>query len=89
MVTTALPVLLHVADVEGYNPVAVGLVWGFTTGGKVFVYQASSYILGYSYGYFEARDLFRVGAILTLVEGALLMALVPLYWPLIGLPWKL
>ena len=55
----------------------------------MFVYQASSYILGYSYGYFEARDLFRVGAILTLVEGALLMVLVPLYWPLIGLPWKL
>jgi hypothetical protein len=26
------------------------LIWTFATGGKVFVYQAASYIVGYSYG---------------------------------------
>jgi anion transporter len=89
MVVTGLPVLLQVADVEGYHPIAMGLIWTFTTGGKVFVYQAASYIVGYSYGYFEAKDLLKVGAVLTVVEGILLMVVVPLYWPLIGLPWRI
>jgi peptidoglycan hydrolase-like protein with peptidoglycan-binding domain len=44
--------------------------------------------LGYSFGYFEGKDLLKVGAILTLVEGLILMVLVPLYWPLLGLPWQ-
>jgi solute carrier family 13 (sodium-dependent dicarboxylate transporter), member 2/3/5 len=89
MVVTGLPVLLQVADVEGYHPIAMGLIWTFTTGGKVFVYQAASYIVGYSYGYFEGKDLLKVGAVLTVVEGILLMVVVPLYWPLIGLPWRI
>jgi sodium-dependent dicarboxylate transporter 2/3/5 len=87
MVVTALPVLLKLAEVEGYNPVAIGLIWCFTTGGKVFVYQAASYVLGYSYGYFGAKDLLKVGAVMTIVEGAILLVLVRFYWPLIGLPW--
>jgi hypothetical protein len=88
MVVTALPVLLKVAEVEGYNPLAMGLIWCFTTGGKVFVYQAASYVLGYSYGYFGAKDLLKVGAVMTMVEGLTLLILVPLYWPLIGLAWR-
>ncbi len=42
--------------------------------------------MGYSYGHFAAEDLLEVGAILTPVEGLILMVLVPWYWPLIGLP---
>jgi di/tricarboxylate transporter len=42
-------------------------------------------IVGYSYGYFEARDLIRIGALLTVVEFAILMVLVPFYWPIIGI----
>jgi di/tricarboxylate transporter len=42
-------------------------------------------IVGYSYGYFAARDLVRIGAWLTLVEFAVLMVMVPFYWPLIGI----
>jgi hypothetical protein len=41
-------------------------------------------VVGYSYGEFTAKDLFKVGGILTLVEGLIVMVLVPLYWPLIG-----
>ncbi len=37
--------------------------------------------------YFEARDLVKLSIALAVVEGILLMALVPLYWPLIGLNW--
>jgi hypothetical protein len=42
-------------------------------------------IVGYSYGYFAARDLVRMGACLTVVEFLALLLLVPFYWPLIGL----
>jgi len=42
-------------------------------------------IVGYSYGYFAARDLVRMGAALTVVEFVVLLLLVPFYWPLIGL----
>jgi di/tricarboxylate transporter len=42
-------------------------------------------VTGYSYGYFEARDLFRVGLFLTILESALLLILVPFYWPLLGI----
>jgi hypothetical protein len=40
-------------------------------------------VLGYSYGYFEARDLVHIGALLTLAEFFILL-LVPFYSPLIG-----
>jgi di/tricarboxylate transporter len=43
--------------------------------------------VGYSYGYFESKDLLKVGAVLTIVEAIFLMILVPVYWPLIGLHW--
>jgi di/tricarboxylate transporter len=87
MVSTALPILLKFGTVHGYNPVALGMIWSFATGGKLLVYQSSVLILGYSYGYFEGKDLLKVGAILTLVESLVLMVLVSVYWPLIGLHW--
>jgi di/tricarboxylate transporter len=42
-------------------------------------------MLGYAYGYFETKDLLKLGITLTVIEGFLLALLVPLYWPLIGL----
>jgi len=42
-------------------------------------------ITGYSYGYFQGRDVLKVGAVLTVIESAILLLLVPFYWPLIGL----
>ncbi|HEX9444952.1 MAG TPA: SLC13 family permease, partial [Candidatus Binatia bacterium] len=87
LLTTSLPVLLHVSDGAGYNPVAVALIWAFSGGGTLFPFQSPVLVLGYSYGYFSARDLVKINLILAVVEGILLMALVPLYWPLIGLHW--
>jgi hypothetical protein len=63
------------------------LLWVFAGGGKLFVYQNTVLMLGYSYGCFTGRDVLKVGAILTVVEGLFLLILVPYYWPLIGLPW--
>lgn len=87
MLSTSLPVLLQFADARGFNPVAMGLIWNYATGARLFVYQSSVLLLGYSYGYFQGKDLIKVGLVLTLVQGVLLALLVPLYWPLIGLHW--
>ena len=61
------------------------MIWTFASGGKIFVYQSAVMIVGYSYGYFDARDMLRVGGFLCLVEALLLLIVVPFYWPLLGL----
>jgi len=42
-------------------------------------------VVGYSYGYFDNKDLVKIGAVLSIVTGIILLVLVPLYWPLIGI----
>ena len=51
----------------------------------LFAYQLGVLIVGYSYGYFAARDLVHIGACLTVVGFLVLLLLVRFYWPLIGL----
>ena len=87
MLSTSLPVIIKFAQTHGYNPVALSMLWNFASGGKLFVYQSSVLVLGYSYGQFNSRDMLVVGGILTIVEGLIVMFLVPIYWPMIGLQW--
>jgi di/tricarboxylate transporter/predicted TIM-barrel fold metal-dependent hydrolase len=88
MVATSLPVMLEAAISQGYNPAAVGLAWTFSATGKLFVYQSGVAVAGYAYGHFEGKDWFEVNIVMTLVQGLILIVLVPVYWPLIGLPWQ-
>ena len=85
MLGTSMPLVMEFAKSHGMNPLMLGLLWAFSAGGKLFAYQSGVLVLGYSYGYFEARDLVRIGAWLTVVEFVVLMFLVPFYWPLIGI----
>jgi sodium-dependent dicarboxylate transporter 2/3/5 len=85
MLATSMPALLNFAKSSGMHPLAIGLVWAFAAGGKIFVYQSGVMVAGYSYGYFEAKDLFRVGIWLTVVESLVLLLIVPFYWPLLGI----
>jgi sodium-dependent dicarboxylate transporter 2/3/5 len=85
MLATSLPMLMNHAKETGLNTLAIGMVWTFAAGGKIFLYQSAVLVVGYSYGYFTARDLFKVGAALTIVEWIILVLLVPFYWPLIGI----
>jgi anion transporter len=85
MLATSLPMLMNYAKSAGLDPLSLGMVWTFSAGGKIFLYQSAVLVVGYSYGYFSVRDLFRVGAALTVVEWLILMLLVPIYWPLIGI----
>ena len=85
MLATAMPPLVSFAKSGGIHPLPLALIWSFAAGGKIFVYQSGVMLTGYSYGYFEAKDLLRVGICLTVVESLVLLLLVPFYWPLIGI----
>lgn len=85
MLATSVPPLMNFAKTAGIHPLPLGLVWAFASGGKIFVYQSGVMVTGYSYGYFEAKDLLRVGFLLTVVESVVLLFLVPFYWPLLGI----
>ena len=79
---------MNYAREQSINPLALGMIWTFGAGPKVFIYESAVLVVGYSYGYFEAKDFFRLGIILTIVEGVLLVLLVQFYWPLIGVHWR-
>ncbi|HEX3844705.1 MAG TPA: SLC13 family permease [Steroidobacteraceae bacterium] len=85
MLATSIPLVVRYATSHGFNPLQLGLIWTFAAGGKLFAYQSGVLVVGYSYGYFDARDLMKMGAWLTLLEFIVLMLLVPFYWPLLGI----
>ena len=85
MLGTSIPLVMGLAKAHAMSPLLLGMIWTFAAGGKLFAYQSGVLIVGYSYGYFEARDLVRIGWWLTVVEFFILMVLVPFYWPLLGI----
>lgn len=85
MLATSIPLVLEYAKIHGLDPLQLSLIWTFAAGGKLFAYQSAVLVVGYSYGYFEARDLIKMGAWMTLIEFVIVMLLVPFYWPLIGI----
>jgi anion transporter len=85
MLSTSIPPLMQYAIARGLNPLTLGMLCTFAAGGKLFVYESATLIVGYSYGYFDSRDMLRVGFLLTIIESLVLLYVVPFYWPLIGL----
>ncbi len=85
MLGTSIPLVMNFAKSQGMSPLLLGMIWTFSAGGKLFAYQSGVLIVGYSYGYFEARDLIRIGWWLTVIEFLVLLVLVQVYWPLIGI----
>jgi di/tricarboxylate transporter len=71
----------------GVEIVPFALLWTFAGRGALFVYQSGIYVMGYSYGYFQVKDFIKVGALMTLIQGVLLLLIIRTYWPLIGLNW--
>ena len=84
MLATSLPMLMNYAKSAGLDPLALGMVWTFSAGGKIFLYQSAVLVVGYSYGYFTPRGSVHRRCALTIVEWLILMLLVPLYWPSSG-----
>lgn len=85
MLSASIPPLMNYATAHGLSPLVVGMIWTFGSGAKIFIYQSAVLVVGYSYGYFTSRDMFRIGAVLSLIEFLFLLLLAPLYWPLIGI----
>ena len=85
MLASSIPPLMNFAKANGLSPRVVGLVWTFAAGGKLFAYQNAVLVVGYSFGYFGARDLVKFGLLLTLAEFVFLLPTVLFYWPLIGI----
>ncbi len=85
MLATSVPVLMTFAKAHRLDPLALGMVWTFGAGAKIFVYQSAPMVVGYSYGCFTARDMLKIGACLTVVESLIMIVIVPFYWPLIGI----
>ena len=88
MLITSLPLLLTIGAQGGLNLLTIALIWTFGGGGGLFIYQSGVYVMGYSFGHFNAKDFFKVALILTIFEGAMLLLLVHFYWPFIGLSWR-
>jgi solute carrier family 13 (sodium-dependent dicarboxylate transporter), member 2/3/5 len=87
MLITSLPMLLVFGNAHGLDLVSLALLWTVGGGGGLFIYQSGVFVLGYSYGYFRAKDFFKIAVVLTVIEGVLLVLLVQFYWPLIGVNW--
>jgi anion transporter len=84
MLSASIPPLMNYATAHGLSPLVIGMIWTFGSGAKIFVYQSAVLVVGYSYGYFSSRDMFLMGAVLSVVEFIFLLLLAPFYWPLIG-----
>ncbi|MEQ1885505.1 MAG: SLC13 family permease [Bryobacteraceae bacterium] len=85
MLGTSVPVLMNFALAHNLDPLALGMIWTFACSGKIFMYQSAVLMVGYSFGYFNAKDLFRLGFCMSIVDSVLLLLVVPFYWPLIGI----
>lgn len=85
MLATSTPLLMTFAAEHGLSALKIGMLWVFSAGGKIFIYQSGVLIIGYSYGYFRAKDVLRLGLLMSLVDSLLLLVVVPFYWPLIGI----
>jgi di/tricarboxylate transporter len=85
MLATSIPPLMIYAKEHAIDPLPLGMIWTFGAGPKIFMYESAVLVVGYSYGYFDNKDLLKVGAVLSVVTALILLVLVPFYWPLIGL----
>lgn len=85
MLATSMPILMDVAKTHGFNPLWIGMLWTFAAGGKLFVYQSSVLVLGYSYGYFRHTDMIRIGVFITVIEFFVAVLTAALWWPLLGI----
>ncbi|MBI2817821.1 MAG: anion permease [Acidobacteria bacterium] len=85
MLGTSTPMIMQFALSHNMSPLILGMLWVFGAGAKIFIYQSGVMVVGYSYGYFGTKDMFKVGLWLTIIEFFILLGLVAVYWPMIGL----
>jgi anion transporter len=89
LLAATMPLVMDFAAGNDLSPTAIGMAWTFAAGGKLFIYQSGVLALGYSFGAFKGRDLFKLGLVLIIVEALCVSLIVPFYWALIGMPISL
>src|SRR6266849_2341679 len=77
MLGTSVPVLMNYATAHHLDPLKLGMIWTFACSGKIFMYQSAVLVVGYSFGYFKSKDLFRLGLCMSIVDSVLLLRVVP------------
>ena len=85
MLATSLPLLMNFATAHGLSALKIGMLWVFSSGGKIFIYQSGVLVIGYGYGYFRSKDILRLGLLMSFVDSLVMLVVVPFYWPLIGI----
>jgi di/tricarboxylate transporter len=85
MLATSTPLLMQFAVDHGLSALKLGMLWVFASSGKIFVYQSAVLMVGYGYGYFRAKDILWMGLLMSIVDSALLLLVVPYFWPLVGI----
>ena len=85
MIAVSMPLVMRFALQNHLNPLALGMVWSFATGGKLFIYQSLVLIAGYTFGCYGAKDVFKIGLFFLIIQSLLMLLIVPIYWPLIGI----
>ena len=81
-----LPIVIPMAQLEGVNPVVLALCLGMATSfALLLVIGCPPNAIAYSYRYFKASDLTKVGAVATPVLLGVLILVAAVWWKILGL----
>ena len=81
-----LPIVIPMAQLEGVDPTVMALCLGMATSfAMLLVIGCPPNAIAYSFRYFKATDLTKVGAVATPILLGLLVLVVALWWKILGL----
>lgn len=81
-----LPIVIPMAQLEGVNPVVLSLCLGTATSfAMLLVIGCPPNAIAYSYKYFKASDLTKVGAVATPILLCILIIVASVWWKILGL----
>jgi sodium-dependent dicarboxylate transporter 2/3/5 len=81
-----LPIVIPMARLEGVNPTVLALCLGMATSfAMLLVIGCPPNAISYSYRYFKASDLTKVGAVATPILLVILAIVAATWWKILGL----
>jgi len=81
-----LPIVIPIAQLEGVNPIVMALCLGLATSfAMLLVIGCPPNAIAYSYRYFRASDLTKVGLVATPVLLGVLVLVAGIWWKILGL----
>jgi len=81
-----LPIVIPMAQLEGVDPTVLALCLGTATSfAMLLVIGCPPNAIAYSYRYFKASDLTKVGAVATPILLAILVLVASVWWKILGL----